>query len=347
MEYRKLGDTDLQVSQLCLGSLTFGKQTDEKESFRQMDYAVDMGINLFDTAEIYPAPHELGTYGESERIIGHWLSSRKNRNKQMLATKIAGTGKPTGYVRKGESHFTKKIIEEAANSSLRRLRVEYIDLYQLHWPDRNTSGFGRLGYLHKPDEKSTPVEETLEALAALQRSGKIRYFGLCNETPWGVMRFLHCAEKLRLGRIASIQNAYNLLDRTFEIGLAEISHREKVSLLAYSPLAFGVLSGKYLCGERPLDAKLTLWERQFSRYRKKNSEEATKAYTELALAHKVNPAQMALAFVNTRPFVTSTIIGATTMAQLEANIASINIKLPIAVQEAIEEVHKQFPNPCP
>lgn len=347
MEYRKLGKTDLKVSQICLGSLTFGRQNDEQQSHQQLDYAVDMGINFFDTAELYPAPHEAETYGESERIIGRWLTSRKNRDKVIIATKIAGPGKPALHIRGGKSHFTQKNIEEAVNDSLERLQTEYIDLYQLHWPDRATNSFGRLGYVYQPDEDNVSIEETLESLNDIQKTGKVRHFGLCNETPWAVMRFLHHAEKAGLVRMVSIQTAYNLLDRTFEIGLAEIVHREEISMLAYSPLAFGVLSGKYLKGKMPLDGKLTLWGKHFSRYRKKNSEEATEAYVELAESYQVDPAQMAMAFVNSRPFVTSMIIGATKMAQLQANIASVNVALSANVLEGIDAIHKQFPNPCP
>lgn len=347
MKYRNLGNTDLKVSQICLGSLTFGQQNNEWESHEQLDYAVAAGINFFDTAELYPAPHRTETYGESERIIGNWLASRKERDRKIIATKIAGPRKPADHIRNGQSHFSQKNIEEAVNGSLKRLQTDYIDLYQLHWPDRKTNGFGRLGYLHEPGEEDIPIEEILENLAPLKKSGKVRHFGLCNETPWGTMKFLHLAEKMRLPRIVSIQNSYNLLDRVLDIGLAEIIQREEIGFLAYSPLAFGVLSGKYLHGEKPPNSKLTLWEKQFSRYRKKNSEVATEAYVELAQSHQINPAQMALAFVSSLPFLTSMIIGATTMAQLKTNISSVNVILPAEVKEGIETIHKQFPNPCP
>jgi len=312
-----------------------------------LDYAVDAGINFFDTAELYPAPHKPETYGESERIIGNWLASRKGRDQKILATKVVGPGKPATHIRNGQTHFTSKDIEEALNGSLKRLKTDYIDLYQLHWPDRKTNGFGKLGFTYDLNEYATPIKETLESLSSIQKSGKIRHFGICNETSWGTMEFLHQADKAGFPRIASIQNSYNLLDRTFEIGLSEIVYREKISLLAYSPLAFGVLSGKYLNGNKPSNSKLTFWERQFSRYRKENSEVATEAYVNLAQSYQIGPAQMALAFVGSRPFVTSMIIGATTIGQLKENISTINITLPSEMKEGIEAIHRQFPNPCP
>lgn len=344
MKYRKLGRTDLDVSVICLGTMTWGQQNSQEQAFEQMDYALEHGVNFFDTAEMYPVPPTADTQGDTEIHIGNWFESRKNRDKVILASKVAGPSDWMRYLRNG-SGLDKANIEAAVESSLRRLKTDYIDLYQLHWPARNTNFFGKLAYEHV-DEKFTPIEETLEALKDLVDGGKVRYVGLSNETPWGVMEFTRLAEQKGLPRMVSIQNPYNLLNRTFEIGLAEIAHRENVGLLAYSPLAFGALSGKYLNDQRPAGARMTLFDR-FTRYLSDKAERAIERYVNLARKHNLDPSQMALAYVNTRPFLTSNIIGATTMKQLKDNIDSINLELSEDVLNGIEEIHMDLCNPCP
>jgi aryl-alcohol dehydrogenase-like predicted oxidoreductase len=346
MRYRKLGRTDIQVSALCLGTMTFGEQNTEAEAHRQLDLAIDAGINFIDTAEMYPVPPRAETQGLTEQYIGSWLRKRKQRSKLLIASKVAGPAVWLSYIRDGKLRLDRKNIESALDASLKRLQTDYIDLYQLHWPDRPTNYFGQLGYRHQESDQSTPILETLSVLDDLVRAGKIRHIGLSNETPWGTMRFLELAETRQLPRIVSIQNPYNLLNRSFEIGLAEIAHREECGLLAYSPLGFGVLSGKYLNQARPAGARLTLFQR-FDRYSNPQAEQATRSYVELARAHGLDPAQMALAWVTERPFVTSNIIGATNAQQLESNLASIDISLPEAVTAGIEAIHQQQPNPAP
>ena len=344
MKFRKLGNTDLDVSVICLGTMTWGQQNSEQEAFEQMDYALEYGVNFFDTAEMYPVPPTANTQGLTEAYIGNWFESRKTRDKVVLATKVAGPAEWLPYLRNG-SGLDRVNIEAAIESSLKRLNTDYIDLYQLHWPARNTNFFGQLAYQHAEDD-STPIEETLEILKNLVDSGKVRYVGLSNETPWGVMEFVRLAEQKGLPRMVSIQNPYNLLNRTFEIGLSEVAHREKVGLLAYSPLAFGALSGKYLHGQRPAGARMTLFDR-FTRYLADKAEVAIERYVTLATKHNIDPSQMALAYVNTRSFLTSNIIGATTMKQLKDNIDSINLELSEEVLNGIEEIHKDICNPCP
>ncbi len=346
MEYRKLGQTDISVSAICLGTMTFGKQNTEAEAHAQLDAAVAAGVNFIDTAEMYPVPPEAETYTLTEQYIGNWLQQRGGRDKRVIATKAAGRADWLPWVRNGENCFDRKNIEAAINGSLRRLQTDYIDLYQLHWPDRSTNFFGELGYNHQPDKRSVPIEETLRILADLVDVGKVRHIGLSNETPWGTMQFLQLAEQHGLPRAVSIQNPYSLLNRTFEVGLAEIAHREHCGLLAYSPLGFGVLSGKYLNGAQPKDARITLFER-FSRYTNPRAERATAAYVALAHAHGLDPAQMALAYVTSRPFVTSSIIGATHLTQLQSNLGSATIQLNNDVLEAIEAIHTDTPNPAP
>lgn len=344
MQTRPLGDTGIEVSRLCLGTMTFGEQNSEAEAHEQLDRAVSFGINFIDTAEMYPVPPHAETQGRTESYIGSWLKRRESRDDVILATKAAGPGME--HIR-GGSRLSREQLHQAIDSSLQRLQTDYIDLYQLHWPERSTNYFGRLGYEHSENEEdTTPLEESLAALKELVDAGKVRAIGLSNETPWGVMKSLQLAERLGLPRVASVQNPYNLLNRTFEVGLAEIAHRENVGLLAYSPLAFGMLSGKYLDGARPANARLTLYER-FKRYTSPLAEQATQAYVEIARRYELDPAQMALAFVNSRSFLTSNIIGATTMEQLECNLASESLKLDQEVLDAIEEVHQRIPNPSP
>ncbi|GED23003.1 NADP(H)-dependent aldo-keto reductase [Halomonas halmophila] len=343
MQTRPLGNTGIEVSRLCLGTMTFGEQNSEAEAHEQLDRAVSFGIDFIDTAEMYPVPPNADTQGLTERYIGSWLASRGSRDDIILASKIAGPG--LDYLR-GGSRLTREQVHQAIDTSLQRLQTDYIDLYQLHWPDRRSNFFGRLGYQPDEQEDAIALEETLSALQELVQAGKIRAIGLSNETPWGVMRALHLADRMGLPRVASVQNPYSLLNRTYEVGLAEIAHRENAGLLAYSPLGFGVLSGKYLDGARPEGARLTLYER-FQRYTSPQAEEATRAYVDIARAHGLDPAQMALAYVNSRPFLTSNIIGATSMAQLESNLASESLRLNDDVLDAIEQVHQRLPNPCP
>ncbi|MEQ6918648.1 NADP(H)-dependent aldo-keto reductase [Halomonas aquatica] len=343
MQMRPLGDTGIEVSRLCLGTMTFGEQNSEAEAHEQLDRATAFGINFIDTAEMYPVPPKAETQGRTEAYIGNWLKRRGSRDDLVIATKAAGPG--LDYLR-GGPRLTRAHLHQAIDDSLARLQTDHVDLYQLHWPDRKANFFGKLGYVHDEKEDATALEETLAALKELVDAGKVRAIGLSNDTPWGVMRALHLAEALGLPRVASIQNPYSLLNRSFEVGLAEISHRERVGLLAYSPLAFGALSGKYLDGARPAGARLTLFER-FQRYTAPLAEEATAAYVRIAREHDLDPAQMALAYVNSRSFLTSNIIGATTMEQLESNLASESLRLDREVLEAIEAVHQRIPNPAP
>ena len=344
MKYNKLGTSDLEVSKICLGTMTWGEQNTETEAHEQLDYALDQGINFFDTAEMYPVPPSEETYTLTEQYIGTWEKLKTQRDKIILATKVAG---PSFFPHiRGNSRFNKEHITKAIEGSLKRLNVDYLDLYQLHWPDRSTNYFGQRGYIHNENEEMTPILETLEVLATLKAEGKVRHFGLSNETPWGTMKFLELATKHNLPRMVSIQNPYSLLNRTFEIGLSEVAHREQVDLLAYSPLAFGVLSGKYLNGQQPTGARLTLWER-FSRYSNEQATNATEAYVNLAKKYGLSPVQMALSFVTSRAFIGSNIIGATTMAQLKENIASINVELSDDILDEIEAIHTRWPNPAP
>ncbi|MBA1149583.1 NADP(H)-dependent aldo-keto reductase [Ectothiorhodospiraceae bacterium WFHF3C12] len=346
MEYRELGRTGVKVSTICLGTMTWGEQNSEAQAHEQMDYALERGINFFDTAEMYPVPPVAETQGRTEAYIGTWLKKTGNRDKLVLATKVSGPG--PAHIRDGKASFDRAGIRQALEDSLRRLQTDYVDLYQLHWPERKANYFGKLGY-QPPREESDPeprLLETLQALGELVDEGKIRYVGLSNETPWGVMRFLDLAERHGLPRMVSVQNPYNLLNRTYEIGLAEISHRERCGLLAYSPLAFGMLTGKYLDGQRPEGARLTLFER-FQRYWGEPGLDCTRRYVDLAREHGWDPAQMALSFVNSRAFLTSNIIGATTMEQLKADIDSIEMPLPEELAAGIEAIHAAHANPCP
>ncbi len=346
METRRLGQTDIEVSTLCLGTMTWGEQNDESEAFAQLDRAKAYGINFVDTAEMYPVPPRAETYGATERIIGDYFRQRGDRADWVLASKIAGPGNGIDYIRDGRLRHDRQHIVAALDASLKRLRTDWIDLYQLHWPERSTNFFGQLGYRHQHEETFTALEDTLEALDEQVRAGKIRHVGLSNETPWGTMKLLHLAEQRGWPRAVSIQNPYNLLNRTFEVGLAEVAIRERCGLLAYSPMAFGMLSGKYENGARPEHARLTRFSR-FTRYTNPQAQAACSRYVELARAHGLDPAQMALAFVTSRPFVTSNIVGATTLEQLEANLRSSELRLTEEVLEAIEAIHREQPNPAP
>ncbi len=351
MEYRPLGRTGIKVSALGLGTMTFGEQNTEVEGHEQLDFALDQGVNLIDTAEMYSVPPRAETYGSTERIIGSWFARGGRRDKVVLATKVAGPGAVlgVGHVRGGDNRLDRANLFAAVDASLARLRTDYIDVYQLHWPSRPANYFGRLGYEHAETltaAQSVPIEETLDALGDLVRAGKIRHAGLSNETPWGVHRYLHLAETTGRQRVVSIQNPYSLLNRTFEVGLAEMAIREAVSLFAYSPLAFGVLSGKFLNGQRPPEARMVRWSR-FSRYTNENASRATEAYAAIARRHGLDFAQMSLAFCRQRRFMTSVLVGATTMAQLRTNLASASLVLSPEVLQEIEAVHRANPSPCP
>ena len=346
MEYNKLGQTDIEVSRICLGTMTWGEQNTEKEAHEQLDYAIESGINFIDVAEMYPVPPREETYGLTESYIGNWLSKRKDRDKIILASKVAAKAEWLPYIRGGRIKLDKKNIVQALEDSLRRLKTDYIDLYQMHWPDRDTNFFGKLAYYHAPEKDGIPIAETLAVLSDLVKQGKIRTIGISNETPWGCAEYLRISREKELPRIVSIQNPYNLLNRTFEIGISEFSHREQVGLLAYSPLAFGALSGKYLNNQKPEGARLTLFER-FNRYLNPQATKATEAYVNLAKKNDLDPSQMALSYVSSRPFLTSNIIGATSMEQLKMDIESINIELSDDVIKDIESIHEKIPNPAP
>ncbi len=349
MDYRRLGQTDLRVSAICLGSMTWGQQNTEAEGHAQLDYALSRGVNFIDTAEIYAIPPRRETQGSTERIIGSWFAARKNRDKVVIATKVAGRGDADWLRPNGEKPILNaKQIAYAIDGSLKRLQTDYVDLYQLHWPDRSLPLWGSGGTTYRPPSQraETPIEETLAALNDLVKAGKVRHVGLSNETPWGVARFLRAAELDHGPRVVSIQNAYNLLNRTFEMGLAEFAARDAVGLLAYSPLAQGYLTGKYMGGARPPGARTTLFERA-GRYEKPGVEAAIAAYLELARDIGADPAQLAIAFVTSRPFVTSNIIGATTMAQLETDIDSINLKITPEIEARIDAIHQIHNNPAP
>ena len=346
MQYRRLGRSDIKVSAICLGTMTWGEQNTQEQGFEQMDYALDQGVNFWDTAEMYAVPPRKETYGRTEEIVGNWFKARGKRNKVILATKVAGPDQRFSYVRDGKPRLNRMHILAAVDASLKRLQTDYIDLYQLHWAERDTNAFGKLGYAPSHDNDGTPLEETLDVLADVVKSGKARQVGVSNESAWGTMRYLALAEAGRGPRMASVQNAYSLLNRSFEVGLAEVAAREQCGLLAYSPLAMGALSGKYLNGAQPEGARLTIYK-HFKRYLTPSGVPATAAYVKLAGEHGLDPTQMALAFVTSRPFVTANIIGATTVEQLKSNIASSEIKLSQAVIDGIDAIHNVYTYPCP
>ncbi|HGM6321970.1 NADP(H)-dependent aldo-keto reductase [Serratia ureilytica] len=346
MQYHRIPHSSLEVSVLGLGTMTFGEQNSEADAHAQLDYALAAGVNLIDTAELYPVPPRPETQGLTENYIGSWIKARGNREKIVLASKVSGPVRGTDSSIRPQQALDRKNIRAALDASLKRLNTDYLDLYQLHWPQRATNCFGKLNYQYTDDKATVTLLETLEALTEQVRAGKIRYIGVSNETPWGVMRYLQLAEKHELPRIVSIQNPYSLLNRSFEIGLAEISQHEGVELLAYSSLAFGTLSGKYLNGAKPAGARNTLFTR-FNRYSGQQTQRAIAEYVALAKKHGLDPSQMALAFVRQQPFVASTLLGATSVEQLKINLDSLDVILDEDVLQALEEIHTRFTIPAP
>ncbi|WP_440633126.1 aldo/keto reductase [Candidatus Pelagibacter sp. HIMB1485] len=344
MNYKKLGNTDLDVSTICLGTMTWGEQNTQDQAFEQMDFALSNGVNFWDTAELYAVPPRKETYGDTEEIIGNWFEKTKKRKEVILATKVAGPARD--YLRNGENSFTGPNLESALNNSLKRLKTDYIDLYQLHWPERNVNNFGRLGYVHKENDWNQ-FEDVLGELDKYIKAGKIRYIGLSNETPWGALNYLQLSKDKNLPRMMSIQNPYSLLNRSYEVGLAEVSIREKIGCLAYSPLASGYLTGKYRNKNFPKGSRM---ERDFdfwTRYRKPNTEAAVELYFKICEKHNLNMTQMSIKFCEIQEFMTSVIIGATTMEQLKSDIESVNVNLSNDVIEEINQVQTIYPNPCP
>ena len=343
MEYNILPSTDIKVSKICLGTMTWGRQNTIDEAFDQMNYSLDNGVNFFDTAELYPVPATPDKYADTEKIIGKWFKEYKKRDKIILATKIAGPGAYTAHIRK--TGFKGHSIEEAINGSLKRLKTDYIDLYQLHWPERITNTFGNRSFKYSKDSWEDNFLEVLNQLQKFIKSGKIRYIGLSNENPWGIMKFLEYS-KNGLPKMITIQNPYSLLNRLFEIGSSEICKRENIGLLGYSPLGFGVLTGKYFDNIIPKKSRLDLFP-TLKRYNGKNSIKASVLYNDIAKKYNISLTQLALSFVNDRPFVTSNIIGATSIKQLKENIESINVKLTDEIINEIDLVQELYPNPAP
>jgi len=350
MEYKRLSSSELLVSEICLGTMTYGQQNSIAEAHEQLDYAIAQGINFIDTAEMYPVPPKAATQGRTEQYIGEWLAQphiKQQRDKLIIATKIIGTGRNYSWLRDDSiAALSRKNILQAVDDSLNRLQTDYIDLYQIHWPDRNVPMFGQVGFDPDQEREMVTIAEQLETFAELIQAGKIRHLGVSNETAWGVCEFSHTAKSLGLPKIASIQNAYSLLNRTFDSHLAEACYREQVSLLAYSPLAFGHLSGKYVQGSAT-NTRITLFPNFGQRYNKVNVKAATAEYVAIAQKYDLTPTQLALAFVRSRWFVASTIIGATTMEQLKENIDSANIQLSAEILAAIDQIHARYFNPAP
>ncbi|OIQ23670.1 aldo/keto reductase [Lacinutrix sp. MedPE-SW] len=345
MKYTTLPTTNIKVSKICLGSMTWGNQNTEAEGHKQLDYAIDQGVNFIDTAELYPVPAEAKTQGRTSEIIGTWLKKSGKRDKVVIGSKIAGTGEYTAHIR--TTGFSKQSIKDAVNNELQRLQTDYIDLFQLHWPERETNTFGSRDYKHNPNDAwNDNFKEVLQSLDEVVKSGKIRHVGISNEKAWGTMRYLQEAKQNNLPRPITIQNAYSLLNRVFEGDMAEIAIRENIGLLAYSPMAFGVLSGKYIKKQATENSRLKLFPR-FARYSSEQSTEATKQYLALAEKNNMSLAQMALAFVNQQPFITSNIIGATNLEQLKENIKSVEINISTAILEEINNIHSAIPNPAP
>ena len=346
MNFKKLGNTDLKVSTICLGTMTWGEQNNQKEAFEQMNYALDSGINFFDTAEIYPSPCFEKTYGSTEKIIGNWFKEKKNREQVILASKISGPG--LSWVRNGGPQYSEQNIKKAIEDSLKRLQTDYIDLYQLHWPERKTNFFGRLNYKHQEKEESwNDFEKILITLEKFIKQGIIRHIGLSNETSWGLSKFLEVSKLKTLPKMMSVQNSYNLLCRTYEIGLAEISIREKSGLLAYSPLAGGFLTGKYRNNNLPENSRQKLYGDYYTRYKKPIASNVIEKYFDIAKKFNLDFAQMAIKFCEIQKFLTSVIIGATSIEQLKIDIESVNVNLTEEIIKKINDVQIEYPNPCP
>ena len=348
MKYNYLPTTDIKVSKTCLGRMSFGAHVSQETAFEVMDKSLELGINFFDTAELYAIPSCKKTYGLTEEIIGRWFKKRKNRKDIILATKVVGPSRKdtNSYIRGGNSHFDKKNIHEAIDGSLKRLGTDYIDLYQLHWPDRNVNKFGERSFVLQRGEYMTPIEETLEVLAGLQKSGKVRHVGISNESPWGTMEFLRISREKNLPLMVTVQNNYSLLTRTFETAMAEVCYRENIGLLAYSPLGYGVLGGRYLDGNRPKGGRLTKYPNFVPRYRTERVEGVIKKYKLLAEEHQLTLPQLALAFVYGKSFITSNIIGPSNVIQLIEDTKAINIELSSEILKAIDEICEECPNPC-
>ncbi|MFP4616408.1 MAG: NADP(H)-dependent aldo-keto reductase [Thiohalorhabdus sp.] len=349
MRYNPLGNSGLQVSEICLGTMTFGDQNSREDAHAQIDRALERGINFIDTAELYPVPPKAETHSRTESYIGDWIARNPGkRGDLVLATKVVGRSQMLPWIRGGDELpvVDRSNIERAIEGSLKRLQTDYVDLYQIHWPDRNVPKFGEARFDPQREWEAHPVREQLEVLKELVDAGKVRYIGLSNETPWGVMQFTRMAEEHGLPRVVSVQNAYNLINRAFENGLDEVSYRENVGLLAYSVLAFGHLTGKYLDGAQPEGARLTLYPDFGNRYAKPGVEPACREYVNLAREAGLDPAQMALAFVRQQFFTTSTIIGATTMEQLDADIDSLEVTLGDDLLAAIDDIHRRYTNPA-
>ena len=347
MIYSKLGHTNIEVSKICLGTMTFGEQNTEKEAHEQLDFSLEHGVNFIDTAEMYPVPPNSKTQGLTEKYIGSWLKKRNNRDNVIIASKVTGPAPDFSYIR-NSLKIDKKNIEKAIAENLKRLNTDYIDLYQIHWPQRQTNYFGQLNYKYSKENANEVIDnlnESYEALNNLVASGKIRSIGLSNDTSWGAMKFLEISKEKSFSKIVTIQNPYSLLNRSYEINMAEIAEMENIKLLAYSPLGFGVLTGKYI-NNKPKDSRLSLWNR-FNRYSNKNSKDSTFKYVELAKKYNITPTQLALSFVNQQPFVTSNIIGATNLSQLNENIKSIDLILDEEIISEIESIHLSQPNPAP
>ena len=346
MKFKKIGKTDINVSLICLGTMTWGEQNSQEEAFAQMDYSEEKGINFFDTAELYPVPPKSETYTKTETIIGNWFDQKKNRDQVILATKISGPG--PSWIRGGGMQYFEKSFSKAIEDSLRRLKTDYIDLYQLHWPERNTNYFSKLGYKHdEKEEEWNSFESILKILNKFIDQGKIRHIGISNETPYGLTQFLKISEIYKLPRVVSVQNPYSLVNRTYEVGMTEISIRDQVGLLAYSPLGFGVLSGKYLNNQMPEGSRLKLFSNSFPRYQGTRTSKAVEDYSSVAKKYNLSLTQMSLAFVNQQEFITANIIGATSMEQLKENIDSVNVVLNEDILKDINAIHNENPNPAP
>ena len=345
MTYNTLPNTNIKVSNICLGTMTFGQQNTMQDAHNQIDLALHNGVNFVDTAEMYPVPAAAETYSLTEDIIGHWIKKSGRRKDIVLATKIAGANRSMDYIR-DDMQYNEATIRLSVEKSLQRLQTDYIDLYQFHWPERKTNMFGQLGYINENDNWHDNIFEVLQTIQKLIAEGKIRHFGLSNETPWGIMRFLYESEKHNLPKMVTLQNPYSLLNRSLEVGISEVCYRENVGVLAYSPLAFGQLTGKFLNNQHPANSRLSLFP-QFMRYNSAQSLQAVALYNDIAKKHNLSLTQLSLAFLQQQKIVTSTIIGATTLTQLQENIDAFETILSSEILNEIDLVQKEFSNPAP